>query len=82
MLERVRQTPFIHDPPVMIVMGQCPVCGQAAVIDPEADPYQQHLWIHQNKPCPGLDAGKLLNSADALEAAEQHIFDHLKCDEL
>jgi hypothetical protein len=55
------QTPFIHDPPVLIHMGRCGICGQAAVIDPEANLYQQHLWIHNNKPCPGFDIGKLLN---------------------
>jgi hypothetical protein len=59
--ERVRETPFIHDPPIMITMGQCAICGQGAVIDPEADPYPATSVDHNNKPCPGFNAGKLLN---------------------
>ena len=63
MIERVRQTPYIHDPPVRIevAVGKCRICGQMATIDPDADPYQIHLWIHQNKPCPGYNVGNLLN---------------------
>jgi len=70
MIEAVRKTPYIHDPPVSLYMGRCRVCGQMATIEPEASAYQQHLWIHQNKPCPGYNVAELLNKGKGSTSPE------------